>query len=248
MPADATLYDILRVSDSETLSDVLNAVAYLDVQPHVVEKSEDDVHAVYYRYVETTLELFLPLGITKMARSHKEPRENIQPTIANSRPDLTCSVKNVLIFRGEEKKHGVQLPVEELVTKMVNWNPATLDQLPYIFGYAASGAKFQLVVLYPCSGDTSSVNVQIKRIGRVLDLLRVNDCLTLIRYMINLACIVARLVDEISDDVPSIGVPFENDSARSSVLIINNDQVHKMLKPGHVHKYRWDGIGGLQGL
>jgi len=249
MDERCTSYEFLTMSKTKYMGefdDAIDAIAYLDVAKRIINNNEDDVHGVYERFVRTPLECFV--NDTRIIRNSTELFGSITTTVAKSRPDLACYMKNLLIFRGEEKKHGEPLPLNELREKMVNWNPATLGRLPYVFGYAAAGATFQLVVLYPQTAGKYNLDVQLRCVGRQLNLLFIRDCIELVRYMINLSCILNRLAEEIPSRVPNLGLAFQRDSARNSVVIINNDHVHKKLISSPDHRYIWTGPGGLAEL
>ncbi|KAG6941366.1 hypothetical protein JG688_00018704 [Phytophthora aleatoria] len=74
------------------------------------------------------------------------------------RPDFLFILDDVCVFRGEEKSPDVNIKVaiEELRSKLV-W---TYGSVPYVFGYAASGYKIDLVALHPLNGVVTKTPIQ----------------------------------------------------------------------------------------
>ena len=239
--------NFLRTSTKEHVgifSDVFNALAYLNVRDQISGRSEADTHHVFDRFVRTPLTCFFP-DDSFACRDSTEIANSIETRVKNTRPDFCFYLKNLLIFRGEEKKDGSPLPLQELEDKMMNWNPATLGRLPFIFGYAATGSLIQLAVLYP---SYPNLVVRCKPIGQKLQLTRTRECLLLVKYMVNLCSILQCLLKEIPENVPRLGVPVHRQSGEYSEVVINVDHVHKKLKAGFDHIYKWNDPGGLKEL
>jgi len=81
-----------------------------------------------------------------------EPKRNqVDPstTKKNLRPDYVLCHNKLLLLRGEEKCSGfpIAIPLKELTDKMHQWNPVFYGELPFILGYATSGASISIVAI-----------------------------------------------------------------------------------------------------
>eukprot|EP00644_Phytophthora_capsici_P011560 jgi/Phyca11/537210/estExt2_fgenesh1_pg.C_PHYCAscaffold_790005 len=65
------------------------------------------------------------------------------------RPDFLLHYLGMVLLRGEEKSATTEIdePVKELTAKMSWWNPMFYGDLPYILGYATSGARLRVVMI-----------------------------------------------------------------------------------------------------
>ena len=70
-------------------------------------------------------------------------------TRRNLRPDYILCQNELLLLRGEEKSSGcsIDTPLTELTKKMHQWNPMFYGELPFILGYATSGAWISIVAI-----------------------------------------------------------------------------------------------------
>src|SRR5215213_9038007 len=79
-------------------------------------------------------------------------------TVRGLRPDYLIWLKNILIFKGEEKSDDINKAIPELTEKNECWNLSMYHEVPYILCYAAGGSKLQffatkaqdITVISPC--------------------------------------------------------------------------------------------------
>ncbi|RLN10509.1 hypothetical protein BBJ28_00025772 [Nothophytophthora sp. Chile5] len=75
-------------------------------------------------------------------------------THPRKRPGCVFQYQCVVLMRGEEKSSLVPIPVavRELTSKMRRWSELFYGDLPYILGYATSGADLQMVAIEISNG------------------------------------------------------------------------------------------------
>ncbi|OMJ10217.1 hypothetical protein AYI70_g10464 [Smittium culicis] len=109
-------------------------------------------------------------------------------TVAGKRPDFVCWHKDLLVFKGEEKKKGdVRKIALELVDKM---KPESIgngpNQLPYLLSYATAGND---VLFFAINRKNKLVEV-----SDVLDMSSVRDRITILLILINSVRIIGEIV------------------------------------------------------
>ncbi|RLN06497.1 hypothetical protein BBJ28_00026608, partial [Nothophytophthora sp. Chile5] len=86
-------------------------------------------------------------------------RRNLADTTGTTqlrkRPDCILQHKGVVLMRGEEKRSLVPITASlgELTDKMRRWSVVFYGDLPYILGYATSGADLQMVAIERSDGS-----------------------------------------------------------------------------------------------
>jgi len=156
-----------------------------------------------------------------------------------------------LFLRGEEKRHGVEFKDAEvdLISKTL-WCPAVMGRLPYILAYAACGEKMRLYAIHPLPLTN---DVQLRRLGRELNLTSIGDASELVGWMIQIARVLTRAnKDIVCDNVPPINRVWERASGQYSKITFRETSremfVEKCLLESDGHRVRWDGPEGLNEL
>ncbi|KAF0448601.1 crinkler family protein [Gigaspora margarita] len=118
------------------------------------------------------------------------------------RPDFLCWVKNLLIFKGEEKANAndLDMAINELVEKFSVLDPVFFDKIQYMICYAAAGSSIRF---YAIDGSEGAVK-QLTALTNSLNASNHLDRITILRTIIN----IARIVLTISDDIPSTILPL----------------------------------------
>ncbi|KAJ2805106.1 hypothetical protein H4R20_002226 [Coemansia guatemalensis] len=107
-------------------------------------------------------------------------------TNAMCRPDYLLILNGLLVFKGEEKKHGdVRNIALELIDKMLPGSVGKNGKLEYLLGYATAGTR----VLFECIYDDSKMS----ECSDILNLERVADRVTMIVILINVVRIASAL-------------------------------------------------------
>jgi len=205
----------LRASPNERVDKKFLRIDFIfgDTTEMVSGQSEDTTHAMITPFVQFFLGGLLKLTNSRwnvrFARNEAE-HKRYRTTQDSLRPDWMCYIRNLLVIRGEEKGDTswatLSDAAEELTSKMDTWNPLFFGELPYVFGYALRGAKFQLYALFPDPAppiriEGGASGVRKIPIGKELDLTYIDDKMALLQYMINLV----RILQAMEPLVPSEG-------------------------------------------
>ncbi|CAG8557062.1 5318_t:CDS:2, partial [Gigaspora margarita] len=118
------------------------------------------------------------------------------------RPDFLCWVKNLLIFKGEEKANAndLDMAINKLVEKFSVLDPVFFDKIQYMICYAAAGSSIRF---YAIDGSEGAVK-QLTALTNSLNASNHLDRITILCTIIN----IARIVLTISDDIPSTILPL----------------------------------------
>ena len=242
-------FEYLERSDTISVSKLESVFRYIAFQlRRSLQGSEDLVHYVYDSLIYWPLKYFFPPTFTFNCNAAEE-KSSVSPTTqAMTRPDFLFMVKNLLIFRGEEKRSGESLtvPERELLEKSRKWNPAILGRdISYLFAFAAAGYKFRLFVLYPHETTLDMLKMQI---GTDLDISKVRDALKLVKWVFRLAPLINHLSSKIVENAPPLGHVWRRVSGRNSKIIFHDEYVQKILISDEEFSYTWHGESGLKAL
>lgn len=230
-----------------------------DFEAAVKGQSEDCLHGAITPIVQSMLGYFLDQAgsAAKFSRNEAESVKRLKTTSGALRPDFLMHIRNLLVFRGEEKKDGVDIAeaARELTSKMESWNPLFFGDIPYIFGYALAGTEFQLYALHPDLSQKDGVNpVQTltTEICEVLHLGRAADRIRLLQYMINLVCVFQAIAKLVPSDAPMLCGVYTNPrhySGKYSELVFETTFVRKvLLNMPASESYAFDDLQELYGL
>ncbi|KAK1948440.1 hypothetical protein P3T76_000729 [Phytophthora citrophthora] len=117
------------------------------IQPIEAMASENTWQAFYDVLLRIPNYLSLAEGILLTFRRNRV--DNTGTTAKGLRPDLILHRDGMVLLRGEEKSSstGIDVSCKELTKKMRKWNPMFYGDLPYILGYATSGARLKIVTI-----------------------------------------------------------------------------------------------------
>ncbi|KAG6951689.1 hypothetical protein JG687_00013450, partial [Phytophthora cactorum] len=109
--------------------------------------SENTWQSFYDALLTIPSELAFAKGILLTLRRNRV--DNTGTTAKRLRPDLILHYDGMVLLRGEEKSAStfVDVSCKELTSKMRKWNPMFYGDLPYILGYATSGARLKIVTI-----------------------------------------------------------------------------------------------------
>ncbi|KAG1693370.1 hypothetical protein DVH05_023456 [Phytophthora capsici] len=81
--------------------------------------------------------------------SNRNRSDTTGTTARKMRPDFLLHYLGMVLLRGEERSATTEIdvPLKELTAKMSCWNPMFYGDLPYILGYATSGARLRVVMI-----------------------------------------------------------------------------------------------------
>ena len=216
---DSSCFMFLKASSNERvdLSELPIQPAFVDASDIVLGKSVNVLHAVITPLVQYFLNGLLKLTNevwyrqVHFARSDSEDKRP-QTTQENLPPDWMFFIKDVVVFRGEER--GVSFgctsedAAQSLTSKMESWNPLFFGELPYVFGYALFGLSFQLYALHPDSSIRyagGACGVQKTPLGKQINLAFINERFLLLQYMANLVRVLQVMEPLVPPDAPPIG-------------------------------------------
>jgi hypothetical protein len=227
-----------------------------DARTIIGGQSEDATHAVITPLVQYFLGGLLNLtnpvwyGEVRFARNEAENKRS-RTTIESLRPDWMLMIRQLLVIRGEEKGDSSRATLRdaanELTSKMEAWNPLFFGELPYVFGYALAGTKFQLYALHP-DGSVhylgGACGVRQSAIGRQLDLTFLDDRFVLLQYMINLVRVLQVMEPLVPHDAPPLGdmaAPWKRpESGEYSRIVFEPGFVIKILVQSSVGPVQYD--------
>ncbi|KAG2981931.1 hypothetical protein PC119_g20915 [Phytophthora cactorum] len=109
--------------------------------------SENTWQSFYDALLTIPSELAFAKGILLTLRRNRV--DNTGTTAKRLQPDLILHYDGMVLLRGEEKSAStfVDVSCKELTSKMRKWNPMFYGDLPYILGYATSGARLKIVTI-----------------------------------------------------------------------------------------------------
>jgi hypothetical protein len=194
---------------------------------------EDGVHARIDSLIHAPLSMFssvLATCVCKSARNKVDTQSSGSYSVmADARPDFLFWMRDVLVFRGEEKDADLKTAQVELGTKLV-WNRTVLGGLPYIFGYAATHTH----ITFHALGD-NDVNQKIAGPFQLTNAYgRVKVLFTLMQIY-RLMCL---LVDRVPVNTARVHSTVRNESTGSVVQILEDKVVKRFVTPSHYDDLR----------
>ncbi|CAG8729925.1 13189_t:CDS:2, partial [Funneliformis caledonium] len=162
------------------------------IYPPSYGKNEDSYHSLWDSIIKNTIEVF---GKHNASLQLLEFDRNTSKKTATgcNRPDMVVKVRNVCLFRGEEKcPEGVGDPSKELTEKIKGWE---YGDAPYIFGYYAVGTFVTFVTMHKPitkSNNKRKQSVYSKRIAE-FDLGRLSDRIRIMNFLRNVLSFSADL-------------------------------------------------------
>jgi len=148
-------------------------------------------------------------------------------TYAAKRPDFLCLLKDVLLFRGEEKSDLDEFDsaVEDLERKFKMIDPLSFGSIKYCICYAAAASIIRFYVL-DGSSDGASLPSRLIPLTNKLDFTATRDRIIVIHTIIN----IIRIFVTIKDALPESPIPVgKRLKTNSSEIIFFDDFVMKKI-------------------
>ena len=200
----------------------------------VLHWTKDVVHEFMIHHLQDPLKYLMgwlvPSQSRQFARNATESNKRVKTTVNDSHPSWQLHSR-ILIFRGEEKQHGVPLevPRRELLSKFEKWSPVLFGDAPYVLAYACAGVELQLFAIHRVSDMDPSP--RLFELGDRLYLNRAQDRFKLIKYLINLTRVVEAIVNHLPDDINlDLGTCNRVETGEYSRIEFYHDYVRKKLK------------------
>lgn len=150
----STLSKICVVDAAAPCVEIWKKALYHAVEPLDADGNEKGFHGFWDCFIRQPIR-------TIFARKGHTGRDTSDSTsTGKQRPDMFFILNDICVFRGEEQSPGEDIngPRNELSDKLV-WIYG--DQVPYMFGYAASGYQCALYALHPNEDGTKVETTQI---------------------------------------------------------------------------------------
>jgi len=132
-------YVISNPAESQLCSELSQLIGCM-IETPMQKGSENNRIFLWDLCIKQPLEIFSKYGQINV----NIDRNKIDPstaTMSAKRPDFLCWLKNVLVFKGEEKADEADFATaeQELRNKTSQWRPTHFGNLDYIFSYVAAG-------------------------------------------------------------------------------------------------------------
>ncbi|CAG8650558.1 9835_t:CDS:2, partial [Paraglomus brasilianum] len=136
-------------------------------------------------------------------------------TKGNDRPDFLCMLKDVLLFKGEEKPNQEEFGSArmELLTKFNWFDPLSFGTIRFMICYAAAGPKIRFFAL-----DGSARPCTLTELTPKLDLSTPLNRIKVIQTVINIARILVTIVPVLPQSPIPLGLRMKSDETTITFL------------------------------
>ena len=233
---EPTSFEFLQVADRFLTSKNFPPLGYLleNESNSVLNGTKKMMHKFMAHHLQDPLKYLMdwlvPLQSRQFARNATQSNKRVKTTVDDCRPDSQLHLR-ILVFRGEEKQHG--LPLEEsrkeLLSKFEKWSPVLFGDVDYVLAYASAGVELQLFAIHRASDMDPSP--RLYELGDRLYLNRAQDSFKLIKYLINLTRVIEAIINHLPKGINLDLGPYNRvESGNYSKIEFYQDYVRKELK------------------
>jgi hypothetical protein len=218
----ARVYNIEDSSEPSVLRRLVSRALDLEVP---TDDSEDSWHQVWDSVITNVFMLLSSHCDTKLRYTRNKADSGQSPfalTEKSKRPDLLLYLDAHLVLKGEEKgSKSLEIPRQELLAKMLCWNPVIMGDMRYLLAYATAGRHVKFYAITP-----SLTTVEI---SRTFDLFTGLGRLQTITTVVNLYKVIVSMIPQLPDNPPELYTASKPRGSLQAVITVQNDHVTKRV-------------------